>query len=63
MEVRILKSVASPSYSYSTGETVRLEKATANNFIAHGVAEIIEKATKKPPKKAAAKAAKEVAKK
>lgn len=38
MEVKILKSISSQSYSYATGETVKLEKARADEFIKYGIA-------------------------
>lgn len=57
MKVKILQSITSPSYSYAAGQVVETSKERGDQFVKHGIAEVIETTKAKPVKETAAKKA------
>ncbi|SKB05123.1 hypothetical protein [Sporosarcina newyorkensis] len=55
MKVRLLQSISSPTYSYAVGQVVETSKDRGNQFVKHGIAEVVETAKAKPVKETATK--------
>lgn len=57
MKVRMLVSIASPTWAYSPGEVAEVDTVEAKRWIAAGIAELltgpVETATVSPPENAA----------